>query len=69
MIDFGLFLKQVNRAECKRSQEFRRHVTMTALTDTGPVNVDIDTIKDYYLNTKKWLEHSERLIYGEQETL
>ena len=35
MVDFNLTLKQINRAEFKRSREFRRHVTMTAITSTG----------------------------------
>ena len=69
MVDFSLFMKQINRAEYKRSKEFRRHVTMTAITDRGIVNVDIDTIKEDYFKTKQYLEYTEKLIYGEQETI
>lgn len=67
MIELGMFLKQINRAEYKRSKEFRRHVTMTVISDNGIVNIDIDTIKEYYLRTKTYLEYAERMIYGERE--
>ncbi len=67
MVDFGMFLKQINRAEYKRSKEYRRHVTMTVITDNGIINIDIDTIKEHYLKTKDYLEHAERLIYGEKD--
>ena len=69
MVDFSLFLKQVNRAEFKRAKEFRRHVTMTAVTETGIVNIDIDIIKEHYLKTKTYVDHAERIIYGDQETI
>lgn len=69
MVDFSLFLKQLNRVEYKRSKEFRRHVTMTVLTDTGVVNVDIDTIKEDYFKTKQYLEHAEKMIFGEKDII
>jgi hypothetical protein len=37
MIEFGMFLKQINRAEYKRSKEYRRHVTMTVISENGIV--------------------------------
>ena len=67
MVDFGMSLKKINRAEYKRSREFRRHVTMTAITDTGIVEINIDVVKDYYFKVKAYLEHAERLIYGETD--
>ena len=65
MVDFSRFLKQLNRSEYKSDQEYRRHVTMIALTDNGPVNVDIDTSKSYFDKIKEWLEHAESIIHGE----
>ncbi|MBI2664719.1 hypothetical protein HYX10_05275 [Candidatus Woesearchaeota archaeon] len=67
MIDFALTLKKINRAEYKRSREFRRHVTMTAITDTGIVNINIDVIKEYYFKTRDYIEHAEKLITGEKD--
>ena len=62
MVDFSLFLKLINRSEYKKSKEFRRHVTMSAITDTGVINIDIDLIKEYYFKTKAYLEHAEKMI-------
>jgi len=67
MVDFGMSLKKINRAEFKRSREFRRHVTMTAITDTGIVEINIDIIKEHYFKVKNYLEHAETLIYGEKD--
>ena|SRR3989338_8413417 len=69
MIDFGMYLKMVNRAEYQRSREFRRHVTMTAHTDTGIVEVNIDVMKEYYMKVKDYLDYCERLIFGEKELI
>lgn len=69
MVDFGMWLKKINRAEYKRSREFRRHVTMSAITDTGIVDINIDVVKEYYFKTKSYLEYAEKLIYGETETI
>ena len=67
MVDFGMRLKQINRAEYTKSKEYRRHVTMTAITETGIVNVDIDTTKEYYNKTKDYIEYAERMLFGEKE--
>ena len=69
MVDFGMLLKKINRAEYKRSREFRRHVTMTAITDTGIVDISIDVVKEYYFKTRSYLEYAEKLIYGETEQI
>ncbi len=67
MVDFGMFLKQVNRAQYTKSREFRRHVTMTAMTDAGIVEINIDVIKEHYIKTRTFLEHAETVIFGEKE--
>lgn len=67
MVDFGLYLKQINRAEFKRSREFRRHVTMTAMTPFGIVNIDIDIIKEHFMKVQSFLDHAETMIFGERE--
>ena len=69
MVDFNLFMKQVNRAEYKKSREFRRHVTMTAFTSEGPIDIHTDSIKEDYLKTKLYLEHAEKMIFGEKENV
>ena len=69
MVDFGMFLKQVNRAQYKKSREFRRHVTMTAMTDIGIIEINIDIIKEHYLKVLSYLEHAETVIFGEKEQI
>ena len=69
MVDFNLSMKQVNRAEYKKSREFRRHVTMTAFTDAGTVEIDMDRVKEDYLKTRDYLEHAETMIFGERENI
>ena len=69
MVDFSRFLKQLNRSEYKSAQEYRRHVTMIALTDNGPVNVDIDISKSYFDKIRDWLEHAEQIIYEDQDKI
>ena len=69
MVDFNLFMKQVNRAEYKKSREFRRHVTMTAFTKSGAVDINMDIIKEEYFKTLSYLEHAEKVIFGEKEDI
>ena len=69
MVDFNLFMKQINRAEHKKSREFRRHVTMTAFTSTGPIDMNTDRVKEEYLKTRSYLEHAEKVIFGEKENI
>lgn len=51
-LQFYHLLRDISRAEYKRSSEYRRHVTMTAMLDSGTVQIDIDKISDYYKKTK-----------------
>ncbi len=55
-IDFYLTLRKIIRAEYKKSSEYRRHVTMTALTDAGLVNVDIDKVEEFYSSAQEFVE-------------
>ena len=63
LINFYLFLRRVNRATFTRFQEFRRHVTMSAvLDDNVTVEVDIDTLFEYFEKTKKFISKVEAII-------
>ena len=55
-IDFYLNLRKIIRAEYKKSSEYRRHVTMTALTEEGLVNVDIDKVGEFYTKAQEFVE-------------
>ena len=62
-IDFYLLLRRINKADFTRRQEFRRHVTMTAiLEDNRMVELNIDIIHDYYFKTKAFVDWAINLI-------
>lgn len=67
-INFYIMLRKLSRAEYTRKEEFRRHVTMIATIDKGEiVKVDIDTLKEYYEKTKKFVTLVRRTINEEKE--
>lgn len=67
-VNFYLMLRKLSRAEYTRREEFRRHVTMIATIDKGEiVNVDIDTLKEYYLKTKNFVALVKGIINEEKE--
>jgi len=58
-LDFYILLRKINKASFTRRQEFRRHVTMSAILDDGRlVELNIDVIHDYYLKTKSFVDFS-----------
>lgn len=62
-LELYVFLKKVDKARFKRSQEFRRHVTMTATLDTKEeVEINIDIITDYFERMKDCMALIERTI-------
>ncbi|MBI4145334.1 hypothetical protein HY493_03965 [Candidatus Woesearchaeota archaeon] len=62
-LDLYVFLKKVDKARFDRSQEFRRHVTMTAHIDTGEkVEVNIDIITDYFEKVTQFIALIEKMV-------
>ena len=67
-VNFYLMLRKLSRAEYTKKEEFRRHVTMIAVIDNGEiVNVDIDTLKEYYLKTRNFIDFVKKIIDEEKE--
>ncbi|MBI4140596.1 hypothetical protein HY485_02035 [Candidatus Woesearchaeota archaeon] len=67
-LDLYALFKKINKAQFKSSQEYRRHVTMTAHLDTDEeIEITIDIISDYFKQTKEFLNYTERLIHGTNE--
>jgi len=61
-LELYVFLKKVDKAKYDRSQEFRRHVTMTAHLDSGEkVEVNIDIAADYFAKVKDFIALTERI--------
>ncbi len=66
--EFYLLLRRIDKAKFDRSQEFRRHVTMTAHLDDGEsIEITIDIASDYFERTKEFLNYVARLIHGPSE--
>jgi hypothetical protein len=59
---FYQLLRAISRAEFQRSSEFRRHVKMTAMLDTGNVEVDIDKISEYYQKSRVFITLVRKII-------
>ncbi len=56
-IDFYLLLRKIDQANFTRRQEFRRHVTMSAILEKNRViELNIDSIHDYYDKTKAFVD-------------
>ena len=67
-VNFYVMLRKLSRAEYTKKEEFRRHVTMIATIDKGEiVQVDIDTLKDYYERTKIFIRLVKKIINEEKE--
>ena len=66
-IDFYLLLRKLNRAKYSEKNEFRRHVTMTThIEGEEDMEIDIDTVSEYYKKTKAFIEYVKPLL-GENE--
>jgi hypothetical protein len=66
-INFYQLMRKLSKADYKKKEEFRRHVTMIAAVDGNIVNVDIDTLKEYYEKLKVFMRFVKRTINEEKE--
>ncbi|HII29602.1 hypothetical protein COT48_04995 [Candidatus Woesearchaeota archaeon CG08_land_8_20_14_0_20_47_9] len=62
MLSFYTLLRKISRADYRKREEYRRHVTMTAVTEDGPVDISIDVIKEYYEKALSFAEFISQLI-------
>ncbi|MBI4439239.1 hypothetical protein HY640_04865 [Candidatus Woesearchaeota archaeon] len=67
MVNMYLMLRKISKAEYKKSNEYRRHVTMTATTDQGIITINLDVIKDYYNRAVAYTNHVEDLLYPKKD--
>jgi hypothetical protein len=65
--DFYLFLRKISKAEFTRSNEFRRHVTMTIEYKGEPLGIKIDHVKEYYDKVQEFFNFCEKFITGVEE--
>ena len=66
-MDFYQLLRKIDKAKFDRSQEYRRHVTMTAHLDEGPIEINIDIINDYFERTKEFITHVRTVTGGKND--
>jgi len=66
IVNFLTFLKKISKADYKRSNEFRRHVTMTVVVEDIILQIETDTIKEYFVKTKNLVMQMEAVISGEE---
>jgi hypothetical protein len=55
-----LLLRKLRRASHEKSNEFRRHVTMTAVIDKKVVEVNIDNITEDFHELKSFIDYVEK---------
>jgi len=61
-IDFYLLLRKIMRAEFTRAREFRKHVTMTSLVDNEFLEIKVDTVHEYFDDTRDFVNYIEETI-------
>ena len=61
-LDFYHLLRDLSRADFKRTKEFRRHVTMTAMLNDGEMEINIDIVTDYYHRSKIFVKLVQKMI-------
>ncbi|MBW2976468.1 hypothetical protein KY347_03410 [Candidatus Woesearchaeota archaeon] len=67
-ISLYLSLRKIIRADYSKREEYRRHVTMTAVMDNNKVvEVNIDTLKEHYESARNFISYVERIVEGEKE--
>ena len=68
LLDFYILLRKLDKADYESSQEYRRHVTMTAFVDDKKIEVTIDSITEYFDRTKLLIALVEKIVIGEEES-
>jgi hypothetical protein len=64
-IGIYLLFRKLKNVEYQKSEEYRRHVTMTSEVDGREVKIDIDSINEYYKKIQSFIKYIEELINGE----
>jgi glycerophosphoryl diester phosphodiesterase len=56
-IEFYFLLKQIDKSELKRKEEYRKNVALVAADRKGiPIEINIETLKKYYDKTHEFIE-------------
>ncbi len=63
-IDLYLLLRKLNRASYTSVREFRKHVTMESIVEEKSIDINIDTIQEYFERAKNFVERAYNLIHN-----
>ncbi|MBW3011523.1 hypothetical protein KY326_04865, partial [Candidatus Woesearchaeota archaeon] len=67
-IEFYQFMRKLNKAPVKeRLNEFRRHVTLVTEVDGKPINVKIETVEEYNVKVKEFIQKVNGKLYNERD--
>ncbi len=66
-IDYYLKLRKIIRAEYKKREEYRRHVTMTVVVDGETIEVTMDSVREDYEKLRDFIKYIRDFIFGKQE--
>lgn len=67
-MEFYMLLRKVMKLDYTRREEYRRHVTMTAIFDNNTdMEIDIDKLVEYYAEIKEFIKYITNLISGKKD--
>ena len=58
-----LILRKLRKANYEKSNEFRRHVTMSAIVEGKVIEINIDNITEDFHELKSFIEYVEKKAY------
>ncbi|MBI2545646.1 hypothetical protein HYV81_00520 [Candidatus Woesearchaeota archaeon] len=67
-MNFYMMMHRIMKAEYSKTREFRRHVAMVIIFDDKNIsmNINIDTMYDFYRKAKNFTDYVERLLYPKE---
>ena len=67
-LNIYLTLRKTIRADYSKREEYRRHVTMTCIIDDNNlIEINIDSLKEYYDAARDFIDFVERIVRGKEE--
>lgn len=67
LINFYLMLRKIVKEEPVKSNEFRRGVRMSVIVDKIVIEIDIDTIEEFYKKTENFIRIAKKIMETECE--
>ncbi|MBW2988261.1 hypothetical protein DRJ48_00305 [Candidatus Woesearchaeota archaeon] len=67
LLNFYMVMRKVEKAEPIRSNEYRRGVRLDAILNDVVVEIDIDTIEEYFKKTETFLKVASKILECAEE--